>query len=84
MHRIVAGAPNPLMRGGAGVCDLSRGFRCGWIVALTKSAKRALDLFLNPYPVELFLRQESPALNEPHLLACASYGFSRVPLDHVR
>ena len=83
MHLIVAGAPNPLMRG-AGVCDLSRGFRCGWIVALTKFGNGAIDLFLNPDPVELFFRQKSPALNEPHLLACASYGFSRVPLNHVR
>ncbi len=83
MHLIVAGAPNPLMRG-AGVSDLSRGFRYVWVSALTKSSKGALDLFLNPDSVELFLRQKSPALNEPHLLACASYGFSRVPLDHVR
>ena len=59
---------------------MSKGFRRGWIAALTKSTKKALDLFLNPDPVELFLRQESPALNEPHLLACASYGFSHVPL----
>ncbi len=38
MHLIVAGAPNPLMRG-AGVSDLSRGFRYVWVSALTKSSK---------------------------------------------
>jgi hypothetical protein len=38
MHLIVAGAPDPLMRG-AGVCDLRKGFRCGWIAALTNFSK---------------------------------------------
>jgi len=42
MHRIVAGAPNPLMRWGAGVCDFSSRFCCVWISSLTKSGKRGL------------------------------------------